>query len=266
MYFYNVYMNSSDAGAQPTLGRPPPDEGGRPLPLYEHVKRQLSEAILLGTYPPGAQLPSEIALAQRYGVAVGTMRRALTDLAAEGMLARRRKTGTVVTGRPPHHGLRHFFQYFRLHGADGRLLTSEPEVLRLQRIHAGRADARGLAIAPRSPLIAIHRLRRVAGRPAMHERLVLPAARLSDFPTKPPDVPALLYLHLLERYGIRISAVRETITAKPSSPEDRRLLGLKPQSAVLVIDDVAYDQSGQPVILAHHRATTDRFRYINEIR
>ncbi|MGH7121167.1 MAG: hypothetical protein ACREFP_19620, partial [Acetobacteraceae bacterium] len=27
------------------------------------------------------------------------------QLAAEGMLARRRKTGTVVTGRPPHHSL-----------------------------------------------------------------------------------------------------------------------------------------------------------------
>ena len=259
-------MNRSDAGAQPAPDPDPPNEGGRPLPLYEHVKRQLSEAILLGAYPPGAQLPSEIALAQRYGVSVGTMRRALTDLAAEGMLARRRKTGTVVTGRPPHHGLRHFFQYFRLHGADGRLLTSEPEVLRLQRIQAGRGDSRGLAIAPRSPLIAIHRLRRVAGRPAMHERLVLPAARLPDFPTERRDVPALLYLHLLERYGIRISAVRETLTAEPSSSEDRRLLALKPRSAVLIIDDIAYDQTGQPVILAHHRATTDKFRYVNEIR
>jgi GntR family transcriptional regulator len=261
-------MNSSASVAQATdRGARPPDTATRPLPLYEHVKRELSEAILMGQYPPGALLPGEIALAAQYGVAVGTMRRALTDLTAEGMLARRRKTGTVVTGRPPHHGLRLFFQYFRLHGADGRLLRSETEVLALAIRPASPVEAAGLALsAAATPLVALHRLRRIAGRPVMHERFVLPAARLPDFPDRAEAVPDLLYLHLLERYGIRISAVRETLTAEPARAEDRRLLGLPSGAALLVIDDIAYDQSGQPTILAHHRASTAGFCYINEIR
>ncbi len=249
-------MNPTDARAQ----------AARPLPLYEHVKRELSEAILLGTYKPGSQLPSEIALARHYGVAVGTVRHALTDLTAEGMLARRRKSGTVVTGRTPHHNLRYFFQYFRLHGADGSQLRSTPEILRLRRIAAGEEDAARLGLPTRSPLISIHRLRSVAGRPAMHERLLLPAARLPEFPKRAPDVPELLYLYLLEQYGIRISAVRESLTAEPARADDRRLLALPARAAILVIDEIAYDQAGGPVILAHHRAATAGLCYINEVR
>ena len=40
-----------------------------------------------------------------------------------------RKTGTVVTGRSPHHSLRFFFQYFRLHRADGSLVHSTSRFL-----------------------------------------------------------------------------------------------------------------------------------------
>lgn len=249
-------MNHSDLAAQ----------APRPMPLYEHVKRQLSEAILLGHYPPGAQLPGEIMLARTYRVAVGTVRRALTELAAEGMLARRRKTGTVVTGRPPHHSLRFFFQYFRLRGADGALLRSEPKVLRLNRIPADAESARKLALPPGARLIAIERLRSLSGRPVMRDRFLLPAARLPDFPERPADVPDLIYLHLVERYGIRISAVRERLSAALATAEDRRLLALPTRAALLHIDEVAYDQGGQPMILAHHRASTDGVCYINEVR
>ena len=75
-----------------------------------------------------------------FGVAVGTVRRALGDLTAEGMLRRRRKTGTVVTGRTPHHSLRHFFQYFRLHDRDGELVRSAAKVLSVGVARANREE------------------------------------------------------------------------------------------------------------------------------
>src|SRR5262245_16243840 len=98
------------------------------VPLYEIVKRHISEAIVSGKWAPGTVLPGEVQLAQSFGVAVGTVRRALAELTAEGLLARRRKTGTVVTGRSAHHSLRSFFQYFRLHGIDGSLVRSRAKV------------------------------------------------------------------------------------------------------------------------------------------
>lgn len=242
------------------------DRNARPVPLYEHVKRQISEAILMGAWPPGTVLPGEIQLAAQYGVAVGTMRRALADLTAEGMLVRRRKTGTVVTGRSPHHSLRFFFQYFRLHGSDGRMLRSKPEVMDLSRGTASDAEAATFALEPGAKVIRIHRLRRVEDVPVMHEWMTFPAHRLPSFPDIAAEVPDLLYLHLLDRYGIRISAIRETLTADTANMEDRRLLSVSRHAAVLVIDDIAYDQNGAAMILCHHRAITTSYCYINEVR
>ena len=240
--------------------------GPLPVPLYEHVKRQISEAILMGKWSPGSLLPGEMALATQFGVAVGTVRRALGDLTAEGMLMRRRRSGTVVTGRAPQHSLRFFFQYFRLHGADGALLRSEPEILELANARATAAEATGLAMERSARVVRLHRLRRVAGKPVMHEQMVLAADRVPDFTGDKSAVPALLYLHLLEQYGIRIAAVREQVTAALATVEDRRLLRLRQPAAVLVIDEVAYDQAGVPTILSWHRATTNDHVYLNEIR
>src|SRR5262249_17372321 len=46
-------------------------------------------AIVSGHYPPGAKLPSETALAGEFGVARGTLRRALSILATEGKVVSR---------------------------------------------------------------------------------------------------------------------------------------------------------------------------------
>jgi GntR family transcriptional regulator len=238
----------------------------RPVPLYEHVKRRISEGILMGLWPPGTMLPGEVALAGQHGVAVGTVRRALADLTAEGMLMRRRKIGTVVTGRTPQHSLRFFFQYFRLHADDGSLLRSATEVLASARGRATDAEAEALAVAPASAVIRLHRRRSVDGKPVMHEKFAIASERVPDFPRNAADVPDLLYLHLLERYGIRVSAVRETLTAGLATAEDRRLLALSSPAAVLAIDEIAYDQAGAAVMLSHHRATTQGYCYINEIR
>ncbi len=237
-----------------------------PLPLYEHVKRQISEAILIGVLAEGTVLPSETVLAAQYGVAVGTIRHALADLTAEGLLSRRRRTGTVVTGRAPHHSLRFFFHYFRLHGVDGALLRSDTEVTALARAQATAAEAAALALAPDAAVILVDRIRRIGGRPVMQDVMVLPAARVPGFPTRAADVPALLYLHLSREYGLNITAVRETVTADLASSAERRVLDLPRPAAVLRIAAVAYDQAGLPVLLSQHAASTAKHVYVNEVR
>lgn len=239
--------------------------GTTAIPLYEQVKRQVSELILVGAWAPGTVLPGEVQMATQFGVAVGTVRRALQDLVAEGLVMRRRKTGTVVTGRTPHHSLRLFFQYFRLHGLDGSLLKSETATLgRVDRL-ANEIDRQQLGLGPDDPVVELTRVRKIDGRRIMHETMALPAGRVPDLPAA-GDLPPLLYLYLLEQYGIRIAAVRESIWADSASLVDVRALDLDGTQAVLVIDEVAYDQSGAPTIHAVHRAVTNRHRYINEVR
>jgi GntR family transcriptional regulator len=235
-------------------------------PLYEAVKRQMSDAIMFGKWPAGTVLPNEVALAQMFGVAVGTLRRALLDLTKEGMLSRQRKTGTVVTGRTPQHSLRFFFQYFRLHGRDGSLQHSRTKVLELEWGEADEDEQTALKLASAVPVLRLKRLRYVDGIPIMHDHFTIPQDRIPGFPRKAEDVPELLYLYLLDRYGIRISAVREQIGAELADENDAKLLAVESRTAILSIEEVAYDQAGIPTIYAFHRCTTANHRYVTEVQ
>lgn len=237
----------------------------RPVPLYEHVKQQISEWILTGAYSEGSVLPSEAALAVQFRVAVGTVRHALADLVSEGLVARRRRIGTVVTGRAPQ-SLRFFFQYFRLHTADGGLVHSTTTALRLEHGQATAEEALGLNVAPDTAVIRLRRVRHVHGKPVMLEDLTLPADLVPGFPDRAEDAPPLLYLHLLHEYGIRVMAVREHLTADLATAEERAALALSIPAAILRIRSTSYDATGRVALLGAHVADTAGHSYVNEVR
>jgi GntR family transcriptional regulator len=241
-------------------------DGGAATPLYEIVKRQLSQKILFGDWVPGTVLPAEIALAKDLGVAVGTVRHALLELVDEGLVSRRRGMGTVVTSRTHHHNLSYYFQYFRLHGKDESLQHSEPRVVNVETKPADTRTAEKLHLEPGEPVIRLHRVRVVDGNPVIHDAYTFAVKRAPDFPMEPDEVPKRLHIFFLEQYGIRVTAVRELLTADIANAEDRKLLGLKSPAAVLTIEDVAFDQAGDPVIYASRRASTANHMYINEIK
>lgn len=68
-----------------------------PTPPYEQIRAQIATHIHGGRLPDGTRLPTMRALAADLGVAVGTVARAYRELEATGLVASRRRTGTVVT-------------------------------------------------------------------------------------------------------------------------------------------------------------------------
>ena len=67
-----------------------------PLPAYEQVKAFIKAQINGGQLRPGDAVPTEAVLQQQFGLSRMTVNRAMTELAAEGLLTRIRGSGTVV--------------------------------------------------------------------------------------------------------------------------------------------------------------------------
>jgi GntR family transcriptional regulator len=243
----------------------PVNPSALPVPLYEHIKQQISEQILTGALTEGSVLPSEAALASQFHVAVGTVRRALVDLVAEGLLTRRRRTGTVVTGRAPQ-SLRFFFHYFRLNAIDGGLVRSTTTMLGLVRNQADAGEAAAMSLLPGAEMIRIRRLRSVDSSPVMLEDVSIPEMRVPGFPQHAKDVPSLLYLYLLREYGIRVVAVREHLRADLADAVERAALNLSKPAAVLRIGSTSFDAAGQAIMQGTHVAQTSRHEYVNEVR
>jgi GntR family transcriptional regulator len=72
-----------------------------PTPPYEQIRAQIAGHVAAGLLVPGARLPTMRALAADLGLAVGTVARAYAELESAGLVASRRRTGTVVTGSSP---------------------------------------------------------------------------------------------------------------------------------------------------------------------
>lgn len=71
----------------------------QPIPLYYQLKTMLTEEILSGTYGTDGRIPTEHELCERFGLSRTPVTRALSELAAEGVVLRRRRHGTFVN---PH--------------------------------------------------------------------------------------------------------------------------------------------------------------------
>jgi DNA-binding LacI/PurR family transcriptional regulator len=66
-------------------------------PLYEQVRQQVLDYVSERHLMPGDIIPTEAELAVRYGVSVGTVRRALLQLVDQGILYRQPGRGTFLT-------------------------------------------------------------------------------------------------------------------------------------------------------------------------
>ncbi|MFE0463669.1 substrate-binding domain-containing protein [Kitasatospora sp. NPDC058965] len=74
-------------------GATAPAAGG---PKFRAVADRLRRELADGVWPPGARLPIEPELARAHGTSVSTVRRAVADLVAEGLVVRRQGSGTYV--------------------------------------------------------------------------------------------------------------------------------------------------------------------------
>jgi len=108
-------------------------------PKHVRVREILRERILKGQYPPGCRLPPECELPKQMRVSSTTIVRAMNDLVREGLIVRRRRSGSYVadpTKRPiiPGRHLRiglllnhsiapeyHYTSSFHRHVIDGLL-------------------------------------------------------------------------------------------------------------------------------------------------
>lgn len=118
------------------------------LPKHVQIFQQLHQAINRGDFKHGDRLPSEIALARRFGTSRPTVAQALRELARLNLLERHKGAGSFVRSSPPSAGT------FGLL-ADGLGATEIMEPLSSEIARAAQAAGwnvvMGPAVAERSP-------------------------------------------------------------------------------------------------------------------
>ncbi|GHF40614.1 GntR family transcriptional regulator [Streptomyces mashuensis] len=230
----------------------------RKLPLWYQVSQSLRASILGRRPQDPLRLPTEDALAEHYGVSVLTMRQALKELEAEGLISRHRRRGTFIEA-----GARQ--------GAPVRLLGSVDAIVAQQSGEPTTVLGHGPCPVPAelaehfpdlTEAVAYRRLRHDAdgGEPTnWAENLVRPdlAARIdvADLARWP------MTKVLRDTVGVRISRITDTVEARLADPETARLLDVPLLSPILHYTGVTYDDTGRVVDVARIRYRGDRFSF-----
>jgi len=212
-------------------------------PLYQQVKDLLIGRLIGGYWKPGDLLPSEFQLAEELGVSQGTVRKALDEMTAGNLLVRRQGRGTYVAEHDQEHALFHFF---KLTDRAGQPLVPESRVLRLSRGAARSGEAEHLQLAAGDEVVRITRVRSLAGRPAIFERIMLPAALFPGLDEK-RDLPNTLYTLYARDYGVTIARAEERLSAVPAGAEAARHLGIDRDAPLLAIDRTARALDANPL-------------------
>ena len=131
------------------------------MTLRDRIADSLRDEIAAGAWAPGDRLPSEAALAARFGVHRHTLRAALARLSEEGLLRARRGAGTFVAARPVAYTLGRRTSYSQ--NLAGRMPARR--VLSLLTRAATETEAAALALPAGAPVHAYDGLSLSDGQP-----------------------------------------------------------------------------------------------------
>jgi len=242
-----------------TLERIPPGES----PLYAQVRARLIEAIAAGEWRPGEAIPSEADLARAFGVAIGTIRKAVDALVAERALVRRQGRGTFVTA---HEGSRLLFHFFHIVAGDGRKVVPQVSTVGFERDRATRETAAALAIAPHDKVIRIRNVLSLEGRTRIVDDITLPAELFPGLTEKTFVARNNTIYHLYQsRFGINVLRTDERLRAVLADDELAALIGVAPRAPLLEIRRVALTFRDRPVELRLSRVDTSEHHYHNTL-
>lgn len=194
-----------------------------PPALHEHIAVDLRRGIVTGRHPPGSALPSEGELMERYGVARGTVRRALSSLAAEGAILSRRGARRVVLGPPRAQSFGQLLSFSAWARSIGQVPSGR--VVRLQHRAATELEAVQLAVAAGTSVYHLERVRLLSGAPVMIERTTFIEEVGALLGSLRLEVESI-YERLGER-GVVFAHARHTLDALAADRVDGRLLGVR---------------------------------------
>lgn len=214
------------------------------VPLYHQIQVLLRSQIESGDLPPGSHVMGEAALCDRFGVSRITARRALNELAKEGLVERVRGKGTIVAeGAQPDPLKTTFDGLIENVGHIGR--TTTVRVLRSGMEPASNEVAEALQLAPGDPVMHALRVRDLGGVAMSYLETWIPERLATRIVGQ--DMSATPLLLLLEAAGVPVASASQTITAGLADAPVAMALGIPAGAPLIDVRRTVADDSDVPV-------------------
>lgn len=210
---------------------------------------ELGDAIRRGDFRPRSKLPSERELVQRYGTAPQTVRQAIAQLKAEGLVVGMPGRGTYVRESPTivRVGSDKYARWFQAEIAAG--LDWRQEIRELAEVPSPDWVAHWFGITPGTTVFTRRTRIWLEGAPTqLADSFYLPDVVRGTPVTQEDTGPGGSYACLEER-GHELTRFREEVSLRMPSPQETRLLRLNKGVPVAELHRIAYTANGPLEVL-----------------
>lgn len=224
-------------------------------PLYRRLADALGQHV--PGLPPDTPLPSERKLSHALGLSRVTVRRALDELAADGLLLRRQGARTVQATRLEKalSSLTGFSDELRARGqAPGQKWLARQTVLPTP------AEAMALNLSANDAIVRLVRVRLADGAPIAIERAAVPQSVLPS-----GDLVGDSLYKALSKHKARPVRGVQRIRAGLMTRADAEQLDSAPGSPLLIVERRCFLADGRPVEFTETRYDGERYDFLTEL-
>lgn len=222
---------------------------------YREIADDLRRRIEAGEFTAGRLLPSEAELSAAYSASRVTIRKALEELRAEGLVAARQGFGWFAADETVRQSLGRLATLEEQLAVSGR--RSERKILDFGFVKAPSRVQRVLLV---DKVLQVRRLSLADGQPFARVTVWCPddlGAGLSRLQVEQSSFYDLL--------PVDLGGAVQTIGADAASPRDAELLQIPKGSPVLVCERITSDAAGHPVLLAESVFPGHRTEFIVDL-
>jgi GntR family transcriptional regulator len=235
------------------------------LPLYLQIKTLLEKSLEAREWRPGEAIPSEIELATRFGVAQGTVRKAIEALADDNLVVRRQGKGTYVATHTEEHTSQ--FRFLRIRRNDGEAEYPGSLLLDVRRSKAAAEAAKLLDLRPGDPVILLRRVLEYGGTPTIFDEITLPGTLFRGLTKAKYDAyHGSMYGFFETQFGVRMLKAQEKVRAIAADATAAELLQVAVGTPLLAVDRVTFTYGDRPVELRRGLCSTRQHYYANELQ
>jgi len=207
-----------------------------PTPLYFQLYKLLKNDILDGTFTNGAQLPTEGQLSKEFSVSRITSKRAMDELALEGLVERHRGRGTYVTHEttisPMHAPMVGLLQEIQSIGQSSTAIT-----LRCRMMRPPVKVRQLLGLVEDEKILHLRRVRQ-------HDNIRFGYySSWTRFVGLPEDAGVFEHTPRMSYFrgnGLKVSFIKQSLTACAANTEAAKALGVERGTALLSLTRMAY--------------------------
>ena len=234
---------------------------------YESVADDIRKKIAAGEYGPNDQLPTTPELCDLYDVSKITIKKAMDELVQQGLIARRRGSGTYVkrVPQPEAQSPSGWDMSSQMAGfcADhpGVKVTSDVHEFSVVRPKPEVAELLGMD--PDEFTYYVCRTRLIDDVPQVIEYTFMPIKLIPDLRER--NVESTIYGYIEGDLKLKIQSAHRTVRAVMPTEDEKKELDIKGVLPILEVVQVAFLDDGRPFeySMSHHRGDRSVFRSVS---